>query len=66
MATKFWELANEDSKAALFRASWAQSNKGSWNFTPQQGFFWVPEQSEEIVIEEVKTPKKKKKVTKNK
>ena len=62
MATKFWELANEDSKAALFRATWEQNNKGSWDFNPIQGFFWVPE---EVVTEEVK-PKKKKKVAKDK
>ena len=63
MASKFWELSNEDSKAVIFRAAWEQNNKGSWQFSPQYGFTWNPE---EVITEEpVKTPKKKR-VTKSK
>lgn len=40
MASKFWVLSNEDSRAPFFRANHAKNNQGSWE-KKRSGWFWV-------------------------
>tara|TARA_R110000868_G_scaffold155822_6_gene382422 strand:- start:5874 stop:6110 length:237 start_codon:yes stop_codon:yes gene_type:complete len=39
MASKFWVLSNEDSKASFFRANHAKTNNGKWAKN-QLGWSW--------------------------
>ena len=40
MATRFWVLSNEDSKAPFFRKNYIEKNGGSWSFSPKGGWTW--------------------------
>ena len=40
MASKFWVLSNEDSRAPFFRANHAKNNQGSWE-KRSSGWVWV-------------------------
>jgi len=55
MATKFWVLSNEDTKATYFRADWASKNNGEWKNHGTLGWNWIP--TEETPIEEKPKPK---------
>ena len=50
MASRFWVLSNEDSRAARFRQLHVQQNGGSWSFESNLGWQWKSD-------EEVQTPK---------
>ena len=53
MASRFWILSNEDSRAALFRKTFVENNIGSWSYRPGSGWTWKTEIIE--VKEETKT-----------
>jgi len=57
MASKFWVLSNEDSRAKLFRENHVKNNGGTWAYSPVTGWTWNADFVKEEKIEE--TPKKK-------
>lgn len=56
MASKFWTLSNEDSRAGFFRADYVAKNGGSWSRGPK-GWVWSPD-----VKKVVEKPVKKKRI----
>jgi len=40
MATRFWVLSNEDSRANIFRKTYAENNEGNWVKTLNNGWIW--------------------------
>ena len=68
MATRFWVLSNEDSRAGMFRKQHVEKNGGEWSYSPARGWKWektdlVEEKptkptKEEIHIEPAKTKRK--------
>lgn len=56
MASRFWVLSNEDSRAPIFRDRYVQQNGGSWT-KGVNGWTWAAEAN--VVKEE---PKKKRKL----
>ena len=67
MATKFWVLSNEDSRAGIFRKNHTEKNGGEWSYSPAFGWKWeksdlIEEKAkptkEEIHIQPAKTKKK--------
>lgn len=65
MASKFWVLSNEDSKASFFRKTHADTHKGNWEYTPSSGWKWIEEVNTDIPIP-VKKAEEKIEVTENK
>jgi hypothetical protein len=62
MATRFWVLSNEDSKAPFFRQRHTLANGGVWSYSPKSGWTW----SAETVKEEVKPATPEENVAKKK
>lgn len=54
MASRFWVLSNEDSRAKLFRSQHQANNSGSWSYNAGSGWIWTDK-----IEEEVKAPVKK-------
>jgi len=68
MASKFWVLSNDDSRAPFFRENHAKNNQGSWE-KRRAGWFWVESVAKlkkevkkivEPVVTEAPEPAKKK------
>lgn len=62
MATRFWVLSNEDSKARFFRQRHVENNGGTWEFSPKGGWVWKKEEvkvvKEEVIEEKPKAKKR--------
>ena len=58
MKSKLWRRANDDSRAAQFRAKYEKENKGKW-VKCKTGWEWEEEVKPAETVKETPKPKKK-------
>lgn len=60
MATRFWILSNEDSRALFFRKQHLEKNGGVWSYGNGTGWVWdktEPKTEKNTIEESVEEPK---------